>query len=349
MDKGVDEFIKYLNENGVTRQDLEKANKRVYIFIDEIQYLANPSSLLKLLADHHRYLKVIVSRSSSFAIKDKFSNSLVGRTLNFEIYPLSFYEFLFFKDTPLQRTESYSSLTTDELKNLFREYLLYGAYPKIVLTGDLATKEKYLQQIIDTYIRKDIRDLAAIKNVDKFNHLLAVLASQSGNLVNVGELANSCNLARDTVENYLFLLEQTYVIKLVRPFSRNIRNELTKMPKVFFYDTGLMQMLIFKRLQREISGSVFETGIFSELIKEYGSQNIHYWRTQDKKEIDFILETPTGYLPIESKLQFPRSMPGVLGIFTEAYPIKQSTGADCRLVALDGTPSQKGMIYPWQL
>ncbi len=344
LDKGVEEFIAHLGEQGFDLSAFRKSGDKLYVLIDEIQYLANPSSFLKLLADHHRYLKIIVSGSSSFEMKSKFKDSLVGRTVNFEIYPLSFREFLLFRNVPFVSAERYTEKKTTELKNLFVEFALYGGYPKIVLTLETSAKEKHLQQIIDTYIRKDIRDLAEIKDVNKFNRLLEILASQSGNLLNISELASTCSLSRETVERYLFLLEQTYILRLVRPFSRNIRSELTKTPKVFFYDTGLMQMLWLKQLQRELLGSVFETSIFAELTKLHGSDNILYWRTQDKKEIDFIVRSGKKSIPIEAKLSFPRNVSTGIHTWKETYGT-----TDHLIVGLNGTPLETGFIYPWQL
>jgi predicted AAA+ superfamily ATPase len=349
LNRGVDDFVAYLRERGFFQEALEHDGKKLFVLIDEIQYLDNPSSFLKLLADHHRYLKIIISGSSSFAMKSKFKDSLVGRTVNFEIFPLSFAEFLVFKEVPFVPAPTYTPEKNEELKKLFYEYLLYGGYPKIVLTPQLAMKERYLQQIVDTYIRKDIRDLASIKNVEKFNRLLEILASQSGNLLNILELANTCSLARETVENYLFLLEQTYVIRLVHPFSRNIRTELTKTPKVYFYDTGLMQIIWLKKLQQVVMGAVFETGIYSELVKHYGPEQVNYWRTQDKKEIDFVVRFPTALLPIEAKLHFPKDVPAALQTFTATYPIASGFEPGYRLVALEGEPGSDGMAYPWQL
>ena len=343
LDKGVEEFITYLAEQGFDLNIFKQAGRKLFVMIDEIQYLANPSSFLKLLADHHRYLKVIVSGSSSFEMKSKFKDSLVGRTVNFEIYPLSFREFLTFKNIPFTQARSFTEKKNSELGSLFTEFILYGGYPKIVLTPDVSVKERYLQQIIDTYIRKDIRDLAEIKDVNKFNHLLEILASQSGNLLNVTELANTCNLSRETVERYLFLLEQTYILRLARPFSRNLRSELTKTPKIFFYDTGLMQMLWLKRLQKEILGAVFETGLFGEFVKHYGADKIHFWRTKDKKEIDFVLALTEGVLPIEAKLSFPRNPSATLLAFAQAYNISKYY-----LIGLNGKPNGANMIYPWQ-
>lgn len=344
LDKGVEEFTAYLGEQGFDLSAFKKSEKKLYVMIDEIQYLANPSSFLKLLADHHRYLKIIVSGSSSFEMKSKFKDSLVGRTVNFEIYPLSFREFLLFRNIPFVQAERYTGKTTAELKTLFAEFAMYGGYPKIILAPEVSMKERYLQQIIDTYIRKDIRDLAEIKDVNKFNRLLEILAAQSGNLLNVSELCNTCSLARETVERYLFLLEQTYILRLVRPYSRNLRSELTKTPKIFFYDTGLMQMLWLKQLQKEVMGSVFETSIFAELIKEHGVDNIYYWRTQDKKEVDFVLRLGKKIIPIETKLSFPRNIPTGIHTWIESYKIK-----DYWIVGLDGSVEGTGNIYPWQL
>lgn len=341
LDAGVGEFVKHLREEGLKPA---KPRKKLFVFIDEIQYLENPSSFLKLAADHHKGIKLIVSGSSSFAIKSKFKDSLVGRTVDFEIPNLSFQEFLAFKQYPFEPGKVFTQKKIDELRNQFREYALYGGYPKIVLTPELDKKERYLQQIIDTYVKKDIRDLANVKDVDKFNKLLEELSSQSGQLLNVAELANSVNIAKQTVEKYLFILENTYIIKLVRPFSRNLRSELFKTPKIFFYDTGLMQMLWLRALPKELMGNVFETSVFSELVKKYGKDAVYYWRTKDKKEIDFVLKDRKGTLPIEVKLRFEHFKPTAT-----AYFIAQYKGRDYKVVGLTGAPRDKHQVYPWDI
>ena len=358
LDAGVEEFIRYLSEEGFDGSKYAVSKERLFVFIDEIQYLENPSPFMKIIADHYPWLKLIVSGSSSFEIKKKFTDSLSGRTVDFEVYNLSFTEFLLFKKyrfspapayglgyrKPNHRPLAYTEKKLQELKALYEEYVLFGGYPKIVLAGDVKIKEKYLQQIIDTYIKKDIRDLAGIKDVNKFNRLVEALASQSGQLLNVFELSNTCNIAKPTVENYLFLLEQTYVVKSVRPFSRNLRSELSKTPKIFFYDTGLMQMLWLKELPKEVMGQVFETSIFAELVKKYGSQRVAYWRTTDKKEIDFVLKKGKSYLPLEVKLNFAQFKASSIKYFKEKYHISEH-----RVVALHGKVKDKQCIYPWQL
>jgi len=343
LDKGGDEFMRYLKEEGFDPA-LFNERRKLFVFIDEIQYLANPSPFLKLLADHYSQIKLIVSGSSSFNIKQKFSDSLVGRTVNFEIFPLCFEEFLMFKGEHFDQKHIYTAKKRDELLSLYDDYILSGGYPKIVLTSQKVMKEKYLQQIIDTYVKKDIRDLAEIKDINKFNRLLEILASQSGQLLNVVELANTLGMMKPTVERYLFLLEQTYIIRLVRPYSANFRSELSKTPKVFFYDSGLMQMLWLKELAKEVLGSVFETSIFSELAKKYGAEKIYHWRTQDKKEIDFILKDGRSLLPIEAKLNFNQFQPTAFNYFKNKHKVK-----DGKVVGLKGEAKESFFVYPWQL
>ncbi|MBU2264298.1 ATP-binding protein, partial [Patescibacteria group bacterium] len=316
LDAGVEDFIKHLQEQGL------ELNKKIFVFIDEIQYLKNPSMFLKLIADHYKKIKLIISGSSSFEIKSKFKDSLVGRTVNFEIFNLSFNEFLLFKNYYFDSKKIFTEKKINELKKLFKEYVLFGGYPKVVLANQKEIKEKYLQQIIDTYLKKDIRDLADIKDIDKFNKFLEILACQSGSLLDFTELSNICNITKQTVEKYLFILENTYIIKLVRPYHKNIRAELFKTPKIFFYDSGLMQMLWLKESQKEIIGNVFETSIFAELVKKYNKDSVFYWRTKDKKEIDFILNKKNTVLPIEVKLNFARFKANYINYFNQKYKLK---------------------------
>ena len=342
LDQGVDEFLKLLQEEGVLNKQSKKENK-LYVFIDEIQYLKNPSSFLKLIADHHKYLKLVVSGSSSFEIKSKFKDSLVGRSINFEIFNLSFSEFLLFKNYFFDAKTSLTIKKQQELKKLYKEYVLYGGYPKIVLTSKKEHKEKYLQQIIDTYVRQDIRDLAEIKDLEKFNKLLEALASQSGSMLQFSELSNTCNLAVQTVEKYLFILENTYILKLVRPYHKILRSELFKTPKIFFYDTGLMQMLWLKELPKTIMGNVFETSVFAEFVKKYLKDNIYYWRTKDKKEIDFIVKSKNKILPVEVKLNLNKFNAKTLQYFNKYYQIKKY-----KVVGLEGEKKENS-VFPWEL
>lgn len=339
LDAGVDSFLRHLKEEGL---DL---SRRAFVFIDEIQYLENPSSFLKLVADHHKEVKLVVSGSSSFAIKSKFRDSLAGRTADFEIQGLSFKEFLLFKGCPVP--EDFAALTgkkTEELRSLYTEFALYGGYPRVALTAAREMKESYLQQIVDTYLRKDIRDLAAVRDIGKFNKLLEVLASQSGQLLNVAELSSTCGIAQQTVERYLFILEQTYVLRLLKPFSGSLRSELFKTPKIFFFDTGLMQMLWLKCLPGDIIGSVFETSVFSELAKALPAEELFHWRTKDKKEIDFVVRARGRPFPIEAKLNFEAFRPSAVRAFKAKYRLREHL-----VVGLRGKPADAASVYPWAL
>ncbi|MBI4272535.1 DUF4143 domain-containing protein, partial [Candidatus Uhrbacteria bacterium] len=198
--------------------------------------------------------------------------------------------------------------------------------------------------IIDTYIRKDIRDIGNIRSLDKFNKLVETISSQSGSLINVKELSNTCDLSAQTINEYLFLLEETYIITHVRPWSSNIRSELFKTPKIYMNDTGLMQLLWLKSLQKEVLGSVFETSVFTELTKKYGRKNIRYWRTKDKQEIDFILREGNEATSIEVKLNFARFKEKPFEIFEKRYHVKKKF-----FIALGGQRTRSIDTYPWEI
>ncbi|NVO04017.1 MAG: ATP-binding protein [Bacteroidetes bacterium] len=340
--KGVDELIKYLNARNY---DLEK---HLYLFIDEIQYLENPSSFLKIIFDHYKgKIKLIVSGSSSFEIKTKFKDSLVGRTINFELFPLSFDEYLLFKGYSLKKMAILPEKINIELRELYSEYAVTGGYPSIVLEPVLEKKERKLKQIINTYLKVDIRDIGRIRNLQKFNNLLEIVASQQGNLLNINELSITTGLAMQTIEEYLFILENTYVIKLVRPFYRNIRSELIKMPKLYFEDTGIASIIANKTFPNSISGSCFENTVFSELQKHFGSENLHYWRTNKGQEVDFVLNAKKP-IPIEVKLTFTGKELTGLKYFCEKYNIEKAT-----IITLNNkcktSVSWLNVMYPWEI
>lgn len=329
LDRGIESFLNYLKGEGWD-------GKKTFVFIDEIQYLTNPSPFLKLVADHVSNIQLIVSGSSSFNIKSKFSDSLAGRTVNFEIYPLSFTEFLRFKNI--------KTSMEDRLVSLYKEYMAFGGYPKIVLDDDIKRKETYLQQIIDTYIKKDISDLAKVKDTKKFNDLLKILASQSGQLVNVAGLSKTCSLASPTISNYLEILEETYILRLVSPFSTSPKVEVAKAPKIFFYDTGILQMLWLRRLQTENVGNILETSVFSELVKRFGAKNINFWRNKNQNEIDFILQANSKILPIEVKYNFSQFKKIKISPFLRKYKI-----SDFYVAGLMGIKNESYFKYPWEL
>lgn len=284
-------------------------NKRNYFLIDEIQYLDNPSNFLKLLYDKYAdHIKLVVTGSSSLELKANFQDSLVGRKVTFEITPLDFEEFLQFKDFGKLDYLSKKELPIDIKKkfdNELEEYLLYGGMPAVVLQRDIEKKKKLLEEYISTYVNKDIRAIGRIDNIIHFNNLIKALASQIGNLLNINELSNSLNIDRRTLEKYLEILEYTFVLYKVLPYAGNIRSQITKMPKVYFFDCGIRNAILNNFLimnSRSDAGALFENFVYMELKKNI-SEQISFYRTTAGSEIDFIVERQDKICPIEVKFK----------------------------------------------
>lgn len=329
--RGPEQVFSYLLQKGADEKS------KIYLMIDEIQYLDDPTKFIKLIHDHYPTLKLFVSGSSTFEIKKKFKESLVGRTVNFELYPLSFEEFLIFKNRKYRLEKDNIKAINDELILLAEEYIRFGGYPQIVLEKSEEKKKVYLSQIINTYIKKDIRDIGNIRNISAFNKLLELLASQSGQILNVLELSNTLQIERTTILEYLDLLEQTFIIKRITPFHKNLRSELSKNPKVFFLDTGMMHLLWLKDFPKVILGNTFETFVFSELLRLH--HQINFWRTTNKQEIDFVVSNKRLYA-VEVKLNFQNLDNRALKFFAETYSCKTVT---------TGLKGERNGKYPWEL
>ena len=329
--QGAESVFKYLIQKGADEK------QRVFLVIDEIQYMEDPTKFLKIMHDNYPNIKLLVSGSSTFEIKKKFKESLVGRTVNFELYPLCFEEFLIFKGKTYKLNKENTKAVNDELVALAEEYIKFGGYPKIVLEKSEEKKQTYLAQIINTYVRKDIRDIGNIRNISAFNKLVEVIASQSGQLLNALEISNTLKINRETVLEYLDLLENTFMIKRITPFHKNLRSELSKNPKVFFLDTGMMHLLWLKEFPKVILGNIFETFVFLELMKT--GKKINFWRTTNKQEVDFIIKDKELYA-IEVKYNFQNLDNRSLKSFSESYK--------CKTVTI-GLKGEKNGKYAWEL
>jgi len=292
------EYLKSFNDQPFNIFDLlpKRLTKQI-VLIDEIQYLANPSNFLKLLYDERREkIKIIATGSSSFYIDRKFKDSLAGRKFIFNVYPLNFGEFLRFNgEAEMAEEKSAKRLTAyyqGKLLKLWEQYVIYGGYPKVALAKEEELKRILIEDIGSSYIKKDALE-AGIKNTEKYYALIKILAGQTGQLMNSQELANTLNLAHKTVEEYLYIMARSYQLAFIRPFYKNLRKELTKMPKAYFYDLGLRNFFLKdfsapdKRLDK---GAYLENLVFTEFLKRGDDlDSIKYWRTQDKKEVDFIV------------------------------------------------------------
>ncbi|MBU1991683.1 ATP-binding protein, partial [Patescibacteria group bacterium] len=275
-------------------------NKKNYIFIDEIQYLKNPSNFLKYFYDEYQgKIKLLVSGSSAFYIDKKFKDSLAGRKKIFYVFTLSFKEFLRFKNEDILSQKNFQKLSLKEKEKIsfyYQEYIVYGGYPRVVL-APLQEKEDLLREIAFSYIKKDIYE-SGIKQEEIFYRLFKILSSQIGNLVNSSELSGTLGVSKIAIDNYLYVMQKSFHICLLRPFFKNIRKELSKMPKIYFYDLGLRNFFIrnFNSfIIREDKGGLLENAVFCQLKEKYDEELLKFWRTIQKNEIDFVCDEKEAY------------------------------------------------------
>lgn len=303
------QILEKINQNPENLLDyIIDKNKKNYFFIDEIQYLDNPSNFLKHIYDKYSsIIKIIATGSSSLELKAKFQDSLVGRKVSFNILPLDYEEFLIFKNyNDLNHLDKNNIPLEIKLKydKLLKEYLIYGGMPAVALQDDAIKKEKLLSEYVDTYINKDIRSIGRIENISKFNSILKILCSQIGNLLNINELSNTTNIPRRKIEKYLDLLKHTFVLDIIDPYKNNIRSQVSKMPKTFFFDLGIRNAILNNFLdlsgRQDDAGRLFENFVFLELKNLY-QKNIYFYRTVNKSEIDFIIEKNNKLSLIEVK------------------------------------------------
>jgi len=288
------------------------------IIIDEIHLLSNPGRAIKIIYDQLENIKIIITGSSSFHIKNKTGESLAGRKIDYNIYPLTFSEYLnqkgiekdlnfniFEKIIDDKKYNPKDQLYKFDIENILNGVLIYGQYPHLIKNPN---DEKYLLNFVDSLIFKDILELNLIEDKKLAKDLLKLLAFQIGNLINYSELANSLKADQRTIKRYIEIFEQSFILFRLYPYSKKKRDEISKSAKIFFYDTGVRNALIgdFSSLEsRTDKGALFENFIVSELIKQdsYSDQNckFYYWRTKQGSEIDVVLEKGKELIGVEIK------------------------------------------------
>lgn len=298
-----------------------------YIFIDEVQYAGNAGKSLKFIYDTVDSKKIFVSGSSALDLTINTLKYLAGRIFSFYLFPLTFHEFLSYKDPVL--SDYYSNMQLKEGKKLdpvlverfhsfLEEFIVYGGYPRVVISGDEEERKEVLKNIMNIYMLRDVRDILGLTDDYAMLNLIRALSLQSGNIISYQELSALTQKPLNAVKRYLNLLEKTFIIQLVKPFFTNKRTELVKNPKVYFYDTGLRNAIIgdFKKLEmRQDSGILYENHIFRELI--CAGYSVKYWRTKSKAEVDFIVNDK---IPVEVKSSIGRPLLGKsLMSFIEKY------------------------------
>lgn len=288
---------------------LQVGDERAFVFIDEIQRKEDAGLFLKGIYDMHLPYKFILSGSGSLDLKAKMKESMAGRKQIFYIDPVSFEEFVNYKTEYKyeEKLQDFFAIEATRTQSLLEEYMMFGGYPRIVLAGTIEKKKTEMDEIYRSYIERDITDLLGVEKPDAFTNLLKVMASQIGSLVTIAELSLTVGISDKTVQHYLWYLEETFILKKVTPYYRNVRSEITKSPLYYFYDTGVRNYLLglfgVPVIPSALSGHLFENVIFNMLRQHthIASTRIHFWRTTDNAEVDFVVSTGLEVIPIEAK------------------------------------------------
>ncbi|MBN2729487.1 MAG: ATP-binding protein [Bacteroidales bacterium] len=325
------EILTALDENPVNIFSIIPSVKgeKVYIFIDEIQYLKDPSNFLKLLYDEYKdQIKLIVTGSSAFYIDRKFKDSLAGRKKIFHLSPFSFKEFVKSKEKEslfqylgngISNKVQIPLLFENELLDLAAQYLIYGGYPRVVLSNTNEEKEQVLNELIYSFLKKDALE-ANVRKESEFVFFVEVLADRIGTKINRNSFSDICGISDETVQNYLYILQKSFHISLVRPFWRSKTGELRKMPKFYFQDNGLRNAVnadFSPFILRKDKGELLENMVYNLLRQHYPSSKIQFWNTKEQNEVDFVLNRE---IAIEVKYNGKQIKQSRYKLFRETYP-----------------------------
>ncbi len=262
--------------------------KPCVIALDEIQLVENLPSFIKYIYDTYK-VKFIVTGSSSYYMKNQFSESLAGRKRIFEMFPLSFKEFLQFKKAGIRQPDKYSwqpynKAWFNRCKEFYEEYIRYGGFPEVVIQSSINDKEELLKDIINSYVELDVKLISDYSASEDLYNLVKLLAARAGNKIDYTKLSSIAGINRQKMAGYIQLLQYTYLIYLVKPFTRNIDKEISQQPKLYFADTGILNTLAGLQIS---SGQLFENSIAAQL---HPQGEIKYYQKKTGQEIDFIFD-----------------------------------------------------------
>jgi len=271
--------------------------------LDEVQYGRNAGRKLKYLADRGHHL--IITSSSELILGRQVLSQLVGRVGILRLFPFSLNEFF--------RAAGLSETTPETSQRSVWEHAVYGGYPKVALTAALDDKRTVLASLYDTLLYKDVSQTFTIGDLAGLERLVRFLAINIGSLLNYQTAGRMTGLSYPTLKKYLDALEKSYLIRLTPPLAANPNKEIVKQAKVYFTDTGLRNAVLGKYpASMEDQGPLFENYVLTELMKL--GVTIKYWRTKTKAEVDFVVQSQSGVIPIEVKLK-PAGMPAGLAAF----------------------------------
>lgn len=280
-EKNYDHIWNNLKEFGINNKE------KAYIFLDEIQNLPEISRVVKYLYDHWP-VKFFLTGSSSFYLKNLFPESLAGRKIVYELFPLTFQEFLIFKGierTPPptfgQKARQKNEVAHQKYSKLYQEFMEFGGFPAVVLEESPARKTQFLEEIFKSYFEQDVKSLADFKDLSKLRDLIVLLVPRLSSKLEISKLASELAVSRETLYNYLSFLEQTYFVSLLPRFTKSVDRQAAGRKKVFFCDTGLAN-----RLGKASLGQLFENSVFQNLRPEF---EVCYYSKNNRSEIDFVI------------------------------------------------------------
>ncbi len=291
----------------INKIELENGTDPSYVFIDEIQQKPDAGRFLKGLYDMNLPYKFVVTGSGSLELKEKIGEALTGRKHLIEMYPVSFREFVNFKTNYKYKNklELFFNLEKEKTKLLLNEYLTFGGYPAVVTANNTTDKLEIMNEIFNSYITRDITYLLGVRAPDKFVKLIQLLAVYSGSIVNYSQLAQETGLRTETLKTYLWYAEQTFIIKIAKPYFTNGKKEITKSPTIYFNDLGMCNFSkgMYGTSINNADRMIFQNFIYLILKDNFttGLAKVNYWRSKDKAEVDFIIHQQTGTTPIEVK------------------------------------------------
>ena len=279
--------------------------------IDEAQNIPEIGSKLKLIVDEIEGIRAIASGSSSFDLLNKAGEPLVGRSSRFQLSP--------FSQKEIGQTE-----TSLQTRQNLEMRLIYGSYPEVVNIEKVEDKKDYLRDIVEAYLLKDVLSIEGVKNAGKMKDLLRLIAFQSGKEVSYDELGKQLGMSKNTVEKYLDLLSKVFVVYRLRAYARNLRKEVVKAGKWYFYDNGIRNAIIsnFQQLAvRQDTGALWENYLIGERVKdnynEGADKEFYFWRTYDGQEIDLVEESAETLNVFE--LKWGDKMPRIPKAFADNY------------------------------
>jgi len=251
---------------------------------------------------------------------------------------LSFKEFLDFKGENGGKNEV-------DYQELYKEYVIYGGYPEVVLESVVENKKQLLWEIVDIYLRKDLGDRGKVKDISKFYRLLKVIAGQTGQTLDMMALCRESDISFPTLTKYLEVLEQSFLVERVKPYSHRPATEISRRPKLFFLDSGLQSILWLNQFSSTLLESVFQTNIFGELVNKVGRGSVRFWRSKSGAEVDFIVQKGQGrILAVDTVVNFQRLNQKHIGSFKRKYKLGL-----WRVIGLEGEKLSRYGYYPWEI